>query len=190
MNAEEARKKYKCAEIRDGAVIIECVVISEGAVIGEDAMILDGAVISECVVIHAGAVIGEGAVIGRGAVIGAGAMIGAGAWISKGAEIGKCAEIGEGAVISEGAMIRKGAEVGADRIGVKDSLVILGIGETRKITAYHCDDGLIINIGCANDCRGLPFNEMLARIKEKYTDPNHPYFAAMELIKMWDKFQS
>lgn len=141
-------------ETYKGAEIHEGAEIREGAVIRKGAEIYKGAVIYEAAVIHEGAVIYEGAVIRKGAVI------------REGAEIYEASVIGEG------------------RKNVKNSLAINGIGKTGNITAYHCEDGLIVNIGCANDYKGLPVSEMRERIAEKYPS-DHEYFVAMDLIEKW-----
>ena len=124
--------------------------------------------------IREGAYIGEGATIREGADIGQGAIIGEGAIIREGADIG------------EGATIREGAEIGCRRKEVDQSLVILGIGNTKKLTAYRCLDGLIINIGCQNEYKGYPYKEMKAEISKKY-DKDHAYFIALKLIENWYK---
>ena len=60
----------------------------------------------------------------------------------------------------------------------------MGIGDTKNITAYVCDDGLIINIGSANSYSGLPLPQMRKLIAEKYK-LDHEYFLAMDLIERW-----
>jgi len=106
--------------------------------------------------------------------------------IYKGAEIYKGAVIYEGAEIHEGAVIREGAVIGGNRKDVKNCVVIQGLGCTKRMTAYTCDDGLIINIGCASNYEGLPFKEMKKRISKKYSK-EHEYFDALRLIKKWYK---
>ena len=116
--------------------------------------------------------------------IGTGARIRQGAWIESGAKIGKGAWIREDAEIGQGAVIGKGAMIGKGRKNVSDNIVIIGIGETKNITAFKCDDGLIICIGCMNDYKGLGYSETLKELVKKYT-PDHEYFDAMRLIKKW-----
>ena len=112
------------------------------------------------------------------------AVIREGADIREGAYIREDAVIGKGAVIQEGAVIREGAYIGRYRKEVDQSLVILGIGGTKNMTAYRCLDGLIINIGCQNNYKGYPYKEMKAEISKKY-DKDHAYFIALKLIKNW-----
>ena len=130
------------------------------------------------------AVIREGADIREGAYIREDAVIGKGAVIQEGAVIREGAYRQEGAVIGEGAVIQEGAYIGRSRKEVDQSLVILGIGGTKNMTAYRCLDGLIINIGCQNNYKGYPYKEMKAEISKKY-DKDHAYFIALKLIKNW-----
>jgi NDP-sugar pyrophosphorylase family protein len=136
--------------------------------------------------IREGVYIREGAIIGKGADIRAGAYIQAGAIIGEGADIKEGVYIREGAIIKEGAVIQAGARIGVGRKNVDQSLVILGIGETKNMTAYRCSDGLIINIGCQNEYKGCPYKEMKKVISKKY-EKDHPYFLALKLIKNWYK---
>lgn len=100
----------------------------------------------------------------------------------EGALIREGAVICEGVVIYEGAIIREGAIIGCGRKYVKDALVIHGIGSTKNITAYRCDDGVIINIGCMNSYRGNTVEDTIKEIGLKY-DSDHVYFDAINLIK-------
>jgi len=103
------------------------------------------------------------------------AIIGDGAIIRDGAEIGK------GAIIEEGAIIGKGTIIGKGRKGVINSYNMNGFNKWG-ITGYICDDGLIINIGCMNDYKGLPIDEARAEIANKYPS-DHIYFDCLNLIE-------
>jgi hypothetical protein len=59
---------------------------------------------------------------------------------------------------------------------------VLGLGETRKMTGFICDDGIIITIGCQNEWRGLSPYDMRIEVAKKYP-PDHSYFAAIDLIE-------
>ena len=168
LTEKEIKEKYPSAFIEQGAIIGQGAFIRENAVIGRGAVIGQGAFIRE------NAFIGQNTVIGQGAVIRAGAAIGQGAFI------------GQGAIIGQGAVIRAGAAIGVQRKEADQSLVILGVGETKKLTAYRCSDGLIINICCQNEYKGYPYKEMKAEISKKY-DKDHAYFIALKLIKNWHK---
>ena len=80
----------------------------------------------------------------------------------------------------------KGATIGKERKNVKNNLVIAGIGETENITAFTCEDGLIICIGCMNGHHGLSPEETKKEIAKKYHS-NHEYFKALELAEYWYK---
>ena len=124
------------------------------------------------------AVIGIFARIERGAVIESGVRIGSGAWIGSGAQIKS------GAEIEICAWIERGAVIGVRRKGVTRTLVINGIGTTRRMTAHTSDDGLIIVIGCLNDYQGETIEQARQAIAEKYPN-DHAYFAALELAQRW-----
>lgn len=87
-----------------------------------------------------------------------------------------------------GDVIGEGAVIGALRKHVTDCIVIHGIGETKTCTALHCDDGLIITIGCINSHRGDTIDNVEAAIRKKYVETNHPYYAVLDLIKSWDNY--
>jgi len=145
-----------------------------GAWIGEDAVIRKGVVIKET------AWIGEDVVIEEAAWIGKGSVIKEAAWIEK------AAVIGEGAVIKEGAVIEGGAVIGEGRKNVSHNIVINGIGGTRNITGYVCDDGVIVNIGGQNNYKGHPLDKMRVEIAKKYP-LEHEYFDALNLVEKFLK---
>lgn len=89
-----------------------------------------------------------------------------------------------GAVVREGSVICEGSVIGKGRKHVTHNLVIHGLGNTKNLTAYHCDDGLVINIGCMNDYKGYNLEETRKQIAEKYA-PDHSYFAALTLVEAW-----
>ena len=95
-------------------------------------------------------------------------------------------EIHKGAIICKGAVIREGARIGKNRKEVDKSLVILGIGVQKNITAYRCSKGLRISIGCVNDYKGCSLKKMKELISKKYTK-DHAYFQALKLIENWYK---
>ena len=66
---------------------------------------------------------------------------------------------------------------------MKDAIVFYGLNKWG-ITAYHCDDGLIVNIGCMNNYKGLPIDNTRIEITKKY-DHDHIYFKIMDLIEVW-----
>ena len=118
------------------------------------------------------------------AIIHESAMIHEGAIIRKGAIIYEGAVIHKGAVICEGAIIHKGAVIGVGRKEVINVLVVLGIGETKNITAYVCSEGLRINIGCMNNYKGYSLKKTKEEIAKKY-ESDHEYFIALMMIERW-----
>lgn len=128
----------------------------------------------------------DGVNIGKGAIIRKGAVIGGDAIILEGAVIGKGAVIGEGTDIGKGTIIGRGAVIGGGRKNVSGCIVINGIGSTKTMTGFKCDDGLIIYIGCMNDYKGHTVKETKKEIAKKY-DKNHIYFDAVKLIEKWYK---
>ena len=111
-------------------------------------------------------------------------FISQGAAIHTGVEVYQGAVIGAGTEIKAGTEIHRGARIGKNRKNVGENIVISGIGNTKNITAYVCDDGLIINISCVNDYSGLPLTQMRKLIAKKYK-LDHEYFLAMDLIEKW-----
>ena len=92
-------------------------------------------------------------------------------------------------MIRAGAEIWEGAKIGKGRKNITKNIVIHGLGETKTMTAFDCNDGLIITIGCRNNYKGDTYDNIMDRIKDKYKNKNHPYYAAMRLIKSWAKYE-
>ena len=87
--------------------------------------------------------------------------------------VGNSFWIGERARIYEGARICEGA------VNVKDCIVIHGIGNTKRITAYNSKKGVRIVIGCFEGNIQQAYNV----INKKYPDVNHPYHSALAMIE-------
>ncbi len=64
--------------------------------------------------------------------------------------------------------------------------MILGVGSNKNITAFNCDDGLVVTIGCQNKYRGRGIDDMRIEVAKKYSS-DHPYFAALDFIESWHK---
>lgn len=150
-----------------------------------------GAQIDSSSIIEQGACIGPGFRVKPNVYIGAKANIGSGVYVGANTHIGSNVQIGSGAhiwsdvVIEPGAHIGMGARVGKTRKNVKNTLVINGIGETKRLTAHDSSDGLIIVVGYFNKHRGGTPDEFLHAVKQKYPDRNHPYYGTLEFIKTW-----
>ena len=166
--------------IEKGAEIGEEVHIGEGVRIGDRAIIEAWADIDEEAEIGKEAYIESGAVIRKEAYIGDKAVIEARAEIEDRAVIRAGAYIGDEAVIRKRAFIEEGAIIGAGAKGVTACLVICGLGNTKKLTAYLCDKGLEIVIGCFTGT----LEEAQKEIDEKYPD-EHSYNYALLLINQW-----
>ena len=93
--------------------------------------------------------------------------------------------VGSGAVIASNASLPFGSVIPHKCINVKRALVINGVGEHKQMTAIDCDDGLIINIGCMNNCKGLPITDAKKEIAKKYPDENHLYYSVLRLAQEW-----
>ena len=65
-------------------------------------------------------------------------------------------------------------------------MVISGIGETKSITGFECDDGLVICFGFLDNYLGLSLEEARKEIAKKYA-LDHEYFDALNLIEKWHK---
>lgn len=153
LTKEQAHNKYPdVGFMGNNFYIKDSAVINIGVFIYNHVIICEGAVIKEGVIIHEGAVIYEGAIIRKGAVI------------------------------CEGAVIREGAIITANSKNVRENIVIHGIGETKNITAFFCDKGLIINIGCFNG----NIEKTQKEISKRYPD-EHSYNYALLLIQAWAK---
>ena len=88
--------------------------------------------------------------------------------------------------IGSGAHIESNAVIGRGRKNVSSSIVVLGIGRTKNITAYVCSKGLRINIGCMNGHKGYSLKKTKEEIAKKY-ESDHEYFIALKMIKRWCK---
>jgi carbonic anhydrase/acetyltransferase-like protein (isoleucine patch superfamily) len=142
--------------------------------------------------IGAGAVIGSGASfegsawiepkawICSGACIRSDVIIGCNAWIGAGSEIWNESSINAWAIINSGAIIAK------ERKNVKNSMVISGISETKSITGFECDDGLVICFGFLDNYLGLSLEEARKEVAKKYP-LDHYYFKYLKLIEYWCK---
>ena len=170
--------------IESGVVIESGAHIEYDTFIGASVHIKSDAVIGASALIGSGAHIGSDAFIGSGVVIGSEAVIGSGAVIEPGVYVGSGVTIRSGACISPAAVIESGAYIGSGRKGVKNALVLNGLGETKQMTAHDSSNGLIIVIGCLNDHKGVSLEEAKTAISKKYPD-SHPYFAALKLAQTW-----
>ena len=185
LNYSDAKKKFSHVVIGKDALVHESARIGPGVEIGAHTVIWGGTWIGDSVTIGDRATIDTNAVLHHDVQIGNDTRIGERAKISHQTVIGRNTVIDDDAMIGEGAEICAGAEIPRGRRGVTACVVINGLGETKKLTALICDDGLIINIGCMNKHHGLSVEETEKEIAKKYPDKSHPYYAALTFIKGW-----
>ena len=88
----------KRAEIGEGSVVLQNVVISHGAVLAAHVLVSPGCVISHDARLDSGVTLAAGVLVGGGCALGAGAYLGAGCTIRDGVKIGEGAIVGMGAV--------------------------------------------------------------------------------------------
>ena len=152
-------------------------------VIGKDSVVYENARIARAVTVRNQCSIGEEAILHTDCVlrdhvrVSRRVVVGARSVVRQGAHILERASLAPYAVIAEG------SEIGAGRQGVTRSVHLAGFNEWG-VTGYLCDDGLIINIGCANDYRGLPPDEMIERVVAKHGS-GHSYVSMILLIEEW-----
>ena len=166
-----------------GVVVRARASLGSFVVIGKDSVVHENARIECAVTVRNRCYVGEGATIHTYCVlrdhvrVSRGAVVGARSVVRQGAHILERASLAPYAVIAEG------SEIGAGRQGVTRSVHLAGFNEWG-VTGYLCDDGLIINIGCANDYRGLPPDEMIDRVVAKHGS-GHSYVSMILLIEEW-----
>jgi sugar O-acyltransferase (sialic acid O-acetyltransferase NeuD family) len=98
-------------QVGDATVVMPCVVINTGTLIGPAAILNSGAIVEhDCSV-------GEGAHLSPGSVLCGGVCVGRLAWIGSGATVKPGVSIGEGAVVGAGATVIRDVSAGLTVVG-------------------------------------------------------------------------